>query len=297
MTINTTGIAVIYQQLQNISHVIIDEGNQVNLAEFAALCAYVDFDEVLIIGDDHQLEPVIFNTPHQGFTDELKHIPPQKAYRAVTTAPVTIPAFDPFAALDWSSATGKNDTPCLGIAGLMPTSFFSDEDYRALVISIQKYSTLETPLKLSHFDLPLATHCLNFMKTLFPECQSDLSVRFFELVGVSELRGSGTVSYCNLGSTSFQVNMIEAMIGEGFNPEDLVHITPYHSQVKVYKHSYAKLAHEASHTGFDKIDSYIIDVIQGESISIPFVMPPGLQTKVSLETVVRFSDAFSCAGF
>ncbi|RFU32751.1 hypothetical protein B7463_g3589, partial [Scytalidium lignicola] len=61
----------------------LDEGGQINVVEFASLSAYLDFDRVIIVGDDHQLAPVVNHILFRGFTAELK-----QSMITLTTTPV-----------------------------------------------------------------------------------------------------------------------------------------------------------------------------------------------------------------
>ncbi|KAH8803288.1 hypothetical protein F5884DRAFT_756575 [Xylogone sp. PMI_703] len=58
---------------------------------------------------------------------------------------------------------------------------------------------------------------------------------------------------------------LDALIKASITPSDLAHVSPYHSQLKVFKHGYAKPAHGHPEKDFERAEGLALDAIQGES--------------------------------
>ncbi|RDW71372.1 hypothetical protein BP6252_07935 [Coleophoma cylindrospora] len=243
-TINSLGTAYNYRNIPKVDYLIIDEAGKVNLANLVIPLANLNIDNLLLVGDDNQLAPIVPFMTNPGCTQELSQ-------SAVTY----------FRKNHWEHATlscQRRGPP--GIASIYGKLFYRD------VVQ-------DAPCTTAPGAHALTPKYLKFYRDHFPMNSSSLPIRFFEIEGCKEVLDPVTGSYYNLESAAFIMNLIERLAVDGFDLANSPCITHYKAQQKIYRYALANLHREFPDRGFNKVISYTTDSIQGDEAPNPIADP------------------------
>lgn len=82
----------------------------------------------------------------------------------------------------------------------------------------------------------------------FPETKNECPVRYMNLRGHNAIKDETVVLWINLDNAALIVSIVKTgVLKDGFNPDDVVHITHYTAQRKIFRHAYAELIFSPCH--------------------------------------------------
>ncbi|KAG4438342.1 hypothetical protein IFR05_006186 [Cadophora sp. M221] len=247
LTINALSVASNQRGLgTHFDAVCLDEGGRVDLAAFGMIVANIETNTIYTSGDTTQFGPTAPNvTGPRGCMKDLSMSIMEYLHKN-----------------HWPSTElwlQRRGAP--GIGAISSPMFYRNKMVDAPCTSLpgahQRTATI-----------------LRFFKNLFPECDSNLPVRFIDLRGRIDLRDELTGSWYSPDEAAVIINIAEKGIIAGvFTASDVPVITHYSAQQKVFRHAFAKLSDEFPGHGFDKLMDHTTDTFQGRGVTMPIGSP------------------------
>jgi superfamily I DNA and/or RNA helicase len=241
-TANSLGHASNGVAIGEVDLLIIDEIGMMTFSEFCLVVASIDVNNIIGIGDETQLQPMVPMVLPTGCTREISQS-----------------ILHYFLLNHWP--TESLNLQRRGVPGIMKIA--SNLFYQGRL--------LDAPCTSAPEKLAKAIEIRDWFNNKFPECQSQEFFRYLLVQGHNELRDENTGSYYNLDCASVVTHLATEMIKDRIitaKQESI--ITHYTAQQRVYDHAFIQC--DIAQPGFNFADvlNYTTDEFQGDDNLVIF---------------------------